>query len=101
MFKQLPNSDVEMVDVFLNQQKISVPAGTSVAAMALSNGLRSTRTTAVSNSRRAPFCMMGVCYDCLMIIDGKANQRACMTHVAQGMHVESQQRVGPILGEVV
>ncbi|NOQ63237.1 MAG: (2Fe-2S)-binding protein [Methyloprofundus sp.] len=101
MFKQLPNSDVEMVDVFLNQQKISVPMGTSVAAMALSNGLRSTRTTVISNSRRAPFCMMGVCYDCLMIIDGKANQRACMTHVAQDMHVESQQRVGPILGEVL
>ena len=101
MFKQLPNSEIENVEVFLNSQRVMVPQGTTVAAMALAQGLRATRTTPVSGSQRAPFCMMGVCYDCLMIIDGKANQRACATYVKNGMQVETQQGVGPTLGDVL
>lgn len=101
MFKQLPDDDVEKVEVILNQQKVLVPQGTTVAAMALAQGLRATRTTPVSGTQRAPFCMMGVCYDCLMVIDGKANQRACATYVSNGMQVETQQGVGPALGDVL
>ncbi len=98
MFKQLPNDDVEMLQVILNGKEIQVTEGITVAAMALTQGLRHTRTTPESQSRRAPFCMMGVCYDCLMIIDGKANQRACATYVKNGMRVETQQGVGAELG---
>lgn len=101
MFKQLPNDDVEKFEVILNQQKVLVPEGTTVAAMALAQGLRATRTTPVSGRKRAPFCMMGVCYDCLMVIDGKANQRACATYVSNGMQVETQQGVGPELGDAL
>ena len=97
MFKQLPNQGTEIVEVFLNGQSVQVLQGTSVAAMALTEGLRFTRTTPISDSKRAPFCMMGVCYECLMIIDGKANQRACATIVKQGMKIETQQGVGPAL----
>ena len=101
MFKQLPNDDAEKVEVILNQQKILVPLGTTVAAMVLAQGLRTTRTTPVSGANRAPFCMMGVCYDCLMIIDGQANQRTCTTYVRQGMQIETQQGVGPLLGDIL
>ncbi|GFO71818.1 D-hydroxyproline dehydrogenase subunit gamma [Bathymodiolus japonicus methanotrophic gill symbiont] len=99
MFKQLQNNDLGNLEVTLDGCKILVPQGTSVAAVVLAQGLRSTRTTPISNSPRAPFCMMGVCYDCLMIIDGKANQHSCATYVKQGMHVETQQGVGPALGD--
>ena len=98
MFKQLSDSDVETVEVTLNGQLIQVPQGTSVAAVALTNGLRYTRTTPISESRRAPFCMMGVCYDCLMVIDGKANQRACSIYVRHGMVIDIQQGAGTIIG---
>jgi predicted molibdopterin-dependent oxidoreductase YjgC len=99
MFKQLSNSPVETVEVTLNGQKIQVSQGMTVAAAALTHGLRYTRTTPVSNSKRMPFCMMGVCYDCLMVIDGKANQRACSTYIKKGMQIETQQGVGSSLGE--
>jgi predicted molibdopterin-dependent oxidoreductase YjgC len=98
MFRQLPNNDAEMLQVFLNGKSVQVQKGTTVAAMALTDGLRHTRTTPISKSKRAPFCMMGVCYDCLMVIDGKANQRACATYVKEGMRVDTQQDVGPGLG---
>ena len=101
MFRQLPNDDIDSVEVILNGKKVLAPLGTTVAAMALANGIRATRTTPISNSNRAPFCMMGVCYDCLMVIDGKANQRACATYVKNGMQVQTQQGVGPALGEAL
>lgn len=99
MFKQLPGSDLETVEIILNGQKVQVQQGTSVAAMALTQGLRYTRTTPISDSKRAPFCMMGVCYECLMIIDGIANQRACVTYVKQGMTIDTQQGVGSDKGD--
>ena len=103
MFKQLSNSSIktntETVEITLNGQKIQVSQDITVAAMALTQGLRYTRTTPISNSKRMPFCMMGVCYDCLMVIDGKANQRACTTYVKEGMQIDIQQGVGPSLGE--
>ena len=98
MFKQLLNDHVETIEIILNGNKVKVPQGTTVAAMALTQGLRYTRTTPISDSKRAPFCMMGVCYECLMVIDGKANQRSCATYVKQGMQVESQQGAGILSG---
>lgn len=99
MFKQLPANQEETVNVFLNGQSIQVQKGNSVAAVALSQNLGYTRTTAVSGSKRAPFCMMGVCYDCLMVINGVSNQRACSTLVQEGMQIDTQQGVGPAMEE--
>ena len=49
-----------------------------------------TRTTPVSGEPRAPYCMMGVCFECLMEIDGAANQQACLVTVADGMRINRQ-----------
>jgi predicted molibdopterin-dependent oxidoreductase YjgC len=94
MFKRLDKSDHQLVNVTINGQPVQVPAGETVAAAVLSQGLRYTRTTPLSGTPRAPFCLMGVCFECLMVIDGKANQRACMVSVKEGMCIESQRGVG-------
>lgn len=100
MFKQLSDGQEAQIEFILNGQAVLATEGISVAAAVLSQKLDHTRTTPVSGSKRAPFCMMGVCYDCLMVIDGKANQRACATYVRQGTRVDVQLGVGPDL-EVV
>ena len=97
MFKQLSGDQTETVNIILNGQSLQVLKGITVAAVALSQNQKFTRTTPISGSKRAPFCMMGVCYECLMVIDGKANQRACVTHVQDGMTIERQQGVGPAM----
>lgn len=38
---------------------------------------------------------MGQCWDCALVINGRPNQRACMTPVADGMRVETQAGFGP------
>ena len=42
-----------------------------------------------SGAPRGPFCGMGVCFDCLVTVDGRPNQRACLTKAAAGMDVRS------------
>ncbi len=61
-----------------------------MAAALLASGLDATRETVVSGAPRAPYCMMGVCFDCLVTIDGIGNRQGCMVPVAEGMRVERQ-----------
>jgi predicted molibdopterin-dependent oxidoreductase YjgC len=64
--------------------------GESVAAALLAAGQRVLRTTPVTNAPRGVFCGMGVCYDCLVAIDGELSRRACVTLVTEGMQVQTQ-----------
>lgn len=48
------------------------------------------RTTAISGSPRLPYCQMGVCFDCLAIIDGVASSQGCLVPARPGMRIESQ-----------
>ncbi len=50
------------------------------------------RTTA-GGEPRGVFCGMGVCFDCLVVVDGVPSTRACVTWVRDGMAVATQ--VGP------
>ncbi|MFK7793250.1 MAG: FAD-dependent oxidoreductase [Devosiaceae bacterium] len=70
-------------------QEIQAKAGQSLAAALTTSNHRAFRQTAKDN-KRGIFCGMGVCQDCLVSVNGKANQRACMTPVADGMVVERQ-----------
>ncbi len=97
MFKSLAKTISDPVVVFINGQKTQVPAGISVAAVVFEQHLDYSRTTPVSGAKRLPFCMMGVCYDCLMIIDGIPNQRACSCTVHDGMRIDIQEKTGPRL----
>ena len=65
-------------------------AGDTVAASLLANGVVACRETPVSDSPRAPYCMMGVCFDCLVVIDGVGNRQGCLVPLAEGMRVETQ-----------
>lgn len=68
--------------------------GETVAAALLAAGRRTLRTTHAAGDPRGVFCGMGVCFDCLVVIDGRPSQRACMTLVADGMWVQAQRGNG-------
>lgn len=88
MFRAPP--DGPTVDVLVEGVALRVPAGTSAAAAALLAGLRHTRTHPVSGAARAPYCMMGVCFECLMVIDGVPSRQACLVQVREGMAIARQ-----------
>jgi hypothetical protein len=79
---------------------IAVPVGASAAAAMLAAGFDSIRETA-GGSQRMPFCMMGVCFDCLAEIDGVPNRQSCMVEVQEGMRICRQigaRRIHPTAG---
>jgi predicted molibdopterin-dependent oxidoreductase YjgC len=79
------------VSVTFEGETLSVPAGASVAAALLLYGATVFRTTPVSSAPRAPYCMMGVCFECLVEVDGKPGRQACLTTVRDGMVIKRQQ----------
>ena len=90
MFKPLPYNTEEQVSVVINGKPLSVPRGCTAAAAMLLAGGGHTRTTALSGEPRAPYCMMGVCFECLMEINGEANQQGCLVVVSEGMRIARQ-----------
>lgn len=78
------------ITVYVDGKAISVHADDSAAAAALQAGLGFTRTSPVTGEKRAPYCLMGVCFECLMVIDGVPSRQACMVRVQPGMRIERQ-----------
>ena len=72
----------------------SAHQGETVASVMLASGSRALRSTRKEGKPRGLFCGIGVCYDCLVVVDGRANVRACMTRAVPGMKVQTQQGVG-------
>src|SRR5271165_3968354 len=56
---------------------IEAAEGETLAAALLAAGISSLRETPVTGAPRAPYCMMGVCFDCLVEVDGVPNRQAC------------------------
>ena len=79
-----------MVSLTFDGNPLQAPAGCSVAAALLAGGVSTFRTTPVSGVPRAPYCMMGACFDCLVEIDGVPNRQSCLITVAPGMQVRTQ-----------
>ena len=67
-----------------------MPVGASAAAALLAAGWSSIRETPVSGAARGPYCMIGVCFDCLAEIDGVPNRQSCMVAVRPGMKIRRQ-----------
>jgi len=87
---QLPPESADAVMVEVEGREIAVPPGASAAAAALIAGLSSTRTSPATGEPRAPYCLMGVCFECLLVIDDEPSQQGCMVTVRPGMRIRRQ-----------
>ena len=89
MFKRSHELSAPVVFEF-EGETVTADEGDSLAAALLAHGVRHVRNAVVSGEPRAPYCMIGVCFDCLVEIDGRPNRQACMTPVRAGMKVRRQ-----------
>lgn len=92
MLKRLHESSPasKLVTITLEGESLQVPAGESVLASVMAAGMNHNRTSPISGAKRAGYCQMGVCFECLMEIDGIPNQQACAIQVSDGMVVNRQ-----------
>ena len=79
------------VRIAFEDRPLTVPAGVSLAAALLANDVGHTRESPVNGRPGAPYCMMGVCFECLVEIDGVPNRQSCLIEVREGMRIRSQE----------
>jgi predicted molibdopterin-dependent oxidoreductase YjgC len=83
----------EPIVVHVNGQPKTAFDGETVATVLLAEGIRAFRHTLKAGEPRGIFCGMGICFDCLVTVDGVPNVRACMTPVEEGMVIETRSEV--------
>ncbi len=74
----------------LDTKPMEAYPGETIAAALLASGIRMLRRTDKAGAPRGLFCGMGLCFDCLVTVDGRPHLRACLTEVTPGMHVTTQ-----------
>ncbi len=74
------------VTIHFDDQPIEALEGETIAAALSAAGIVAFRHTA-SGAPRGLYCGMGACFDCVVTVDGRIGQRACLTKVADGMQV--------------
>lgn len=75
--------------VFVDGRSVGAHAGESVAIVLLAGGCVTLRRSARLSEPRGLFCGMGVCFECVVKVNGRPNVRACMTPVEDGMAIET------------
>lgn len=80
----------QVIHIFIGDRKVAVSEGQTLATAMLGAGMKAFRKTAVSGAPRAPLCLMGVCFDCLVEVNGSQNVQACLVEVKEGMQVRVQ-----------
>lgn len=90
MFRKIHNEQNETLTIYIDGVPVAAEKNESIAAVLLRQNFVWSRTTPISGEQRAPYCMMGVCFDCLAVVDGASSIQTCLTNVEDGMRIERQ-----------
>lgn len=85
MFRKLPELSPDDTTIVVDGTPVSCRVGEMVAAVVFRLDDVHTRTTYIGKEHRAPFCIMGVCFDCLIETEEGVTRRSCVTPVSAGM----------------
>lgn len=84
------------ITVEIDGRSVTCRKGDTVAAAVMLGDDGPYRRNPVSGAAREPYCMMGICFECLIEIDGVANQQGCLRTVEPGMRIRRQRDVRPL-----
>ncbi|RWD19010.1 MAG: (2Fe-2S)-binding protein [Mesorhizobium sp.] len=80
----------DLVPITVNGIVVAARNGQTLALALLESNLDHFNTNPVSGNRRLPYCMMGACFECRLIVDGARDVLACRCEVRPGMVVNTQ-----------
>jgi predicted molibdopterin-dependent oxidoreductase YjgC len=86
------------VTITVDGEPLQAHVGETVAAALIAQDAAGIRTTR-GGAPRGLYCGMGVCFDCLVVVDGLPNTRACMTWVRDGMEIRHMDGLLPAKGD--
>ena len=71
-------------------EKLVAYEGETVAAVLMASGRRTFRWTEKKKHPRGMYCGIGLCHECMMVINGVPNTKACQTQATPGCQVKTQ-----------
>ena len=78
------------VNVSFDGRPLAAVSGQNIGAALVSNGITAWRSTRKNARPRGLFCGIGVCFDCIVTVNGERDVRACQRRAVDGDGVESQ-----------
>lgn len=90
LFSISEQGSAELVTFTFDGRTITAPNGINIAAALLVGGVSDFRASVVGHDSRGPYCMMGVCFECLVEVDGVPARQSCLIPVREGMQVHRQ-----------
>ncbi len=78
-------------EISFDGRPIPAQDGWTVGAALTAAGIRSWRTTRVAGAPRGLFCGIGVCFDCLVTVNGAPSLRACLVPARPGDSISTQE----------
>lgn len=82
------------ISIYVDGREVHAFEGETVLAALWAHGEHTLHTTARTHEPRGFFCGMGVCFDCLVTVDGSFSVRACLEPVRAGMQITLQRDAG-------
>jgi predicted molibdopterin-dependent oxidoreductase YjgC len=85
-----PLDEKKEISITVDGKAIKAIQGEPLASALIAAGIMTFRRTRIRKEPRGYFCGIGLCTDCMMMVDGIPNVRTCITPVKEGMTVETQ-----------
>ena len=80
----------DQVRLVVDGLEVTGLAGETIAAALLAHGRSVLRLSRRRHEPRGLYCGMGICHECLVIVDGTPNVRACLTSVRDGQVIDTK-----------
>jgi sarcosine oxidase subunit alpha len=80
------------LEVFVDEKKVQAYEGELVSTVLMEEGISVFQRKLKTGRPAGFYCGMGVCYECLVTIDGVENIRACQTPVRDKMVIKTGSR---------
>jgi predicted molibdopterin-dependent oxidoreductase YjgC len=85
-----PLDETPRVTITVDGNAIPAVEGEPIASALIAAGIMTFRRTRGTQEPRGYFCGIGLCSDCMMVVDGVPNVRTCVTPVRDGMVIATQ-----------
>lgn len=82
------------IEIFIDNHRVRAYEGETIGGVLAAIGIRQVRQAHQHKDSRGLYCCMGSCYGCLVTVDGRANERACITPVRAGQQITLQEGFG-------
>ena len=78
----------ERLTFYVDDQPVEACPGETIAGALLAAARRTLRRTTRRDEPRGLYCVMGVCWECIVLVDGQT-VRACVTLATPGLAVHT------------